>query len=102
MMSEEVSSDSVLKLYASYAKYNLGCGFIAFVLFIQVLWMCSNSLSNLWLVKWTDYSDKTITTFSMEFWAYGYIIVGFLYGLFAFIRSLLTAYSSPKMSIFIH
>lgn len=64
--------------------------------------MVSNSLSNMWLVRWTDYSDGTISSFSMEFWAYGYIVVGFAYGVFAFIRALLVAYSSPKMSIFIH
>ena len=102
MMAESVSESSVLKLYASYARYNLGFGYIAFVLFMQALWMVSNSLSNLWLVKWTDYSDGTITSKSMNFWAYGYIIVGFVYGFFAFIRALLVAYSSPKMSLYIH
>lgn len=101
-MAETVSSDSVLKLYASYAKYNLGFGYITFVLFIQALWMLCNSLSNLWLVRWTDYSDGTNTSFSMEFWAYGYIIIGFVYGLFAFVRALLVAHSSPRMSNFIH
>ena len=102
MMAETTSTDSVLKLYASYAKYNLGFGYIAFVLFIQALWMVCNSLSNLWLVKWTDFSDGSIDSFSMEFWAYGYIIIGFVYGFLAFIRSLLVAHSSPKMSILIH
>jgi ATP-binding cassette, subfamily C (CFTR/MRP), member 1 len=102
MMAEEVSVDSVLKLYASYAKYNLGFGFIAFVLIIQALWMCTNSLSNLWLVRWTDYSDGVDKTFSMEFWAIGYIILGFIYGFLAFVRSLTAASSSPKMSNYIH
>jgi ATP-binding cassette, subfamily C (CFTR/MRP), member 2 len=64
--------------------------------------MCGNSLSNLWLVKWTNYSDGTITDHSMKFWTFGYIIIGFLYGFFAFIRFLMIAYSSPKMSLKIH
>lgn len=102
MMSEEVTSESVLKLYASYARYNLGFGYIAFVLFIQTLWMCSNSLSNLWLVEWTNFSDGTITDYSMDFWAFGYVIIGVVYGLLAFFRALLVGHSSPKMSLFIH
>ena len=102
MMNEEVTSESVLKLYASYARYNLGFGYFGFILLVQVAWMCSNSLSNLWLVRWTDYSDNSSRTFSMNFWAFGYLIVGFVYGLLAFIRSLMIANSSPKMSEFIH
>ena len=72
------------------------------ILIFQILWMCSNTLSNLWLLKWTDFSDGSIKAFSMEFWGIGYIIIGFLYGSFAFFRSLLIANSSPKMSSYIH
>lgn len=103
MMAEEVGDNiSVMKLYGSYAKYNLGFGYIAFILFIQILWMLSNSTTNLWLVKWTDYSDGSSDAFSTEFYIVGYVVIGFLYGFFALIRSLLISNSSPKMSNFIH
>lgn len=103
MMAEEVGDNiSVMKLYGSYAKYNLGFGYIAFILFIQILWMLSNSATNLWLVKWTDYSDGASDAYNTEFYIVGYVVIGFLYAFFALIRSLLISNSSPKMSNYIH
>lgn len=102
MMAESVSETSVLKLYASFVRYNMGFCFVGLMLLAQACWMVSNSVSNLWLVKWTDYSDGTSDEMSMEFWEYGYIVVGVIYGTFAFIRALMNSVSSPEMSLKIH
>lgn len=102
MMVEEVTSESVFKLYGSYAKFNLGFGYMTLIIFTQILWMCTNSVSNLWLSKWTDYSDGASTAHSTQFYVVGYIILGFFYAVLALARSLLVAYSSPKMSTHIH
>lgn len=64
--------------------------------------MLCNSLSNIWLVKWTDYSDGASTSYSTEFYLIGYIIIGILYATFSFIRALMTSCSSAKMSDTIH
>lgn len=105
MMAEEVNTESVFKLYASYARYNIGYAYMGLILIVQACWMVSNSLSNIWLLKWTDYSDGHGGfggDYDMGFYVGLYILIGFFYGLFAFIRSLLVAHSSPKMSQFIH
>ena len=103
MVAEEMNSgSSILKLYRSYAQYNLGYGFFALILLVQVLWMSSNAFSNLWLIWWTDYSDGASESHSMNFYVGIYVLIGFLYALFALIRALLLAYSGPKMSSFIH
>ena len=103
MMAEEVSNVSVLKLYGSYVKYNLGWGYMLIIIIIQIIWAACNSMTNLWLVFWCDsYAPGTKLTYSLDFYIVGFIIFGFLYAFVAFIRALLIANSSHKMSDFIH
>lgn len=92
-------------LYASYARYNIGYLYTLLVLLVQAGWMVANSVSNLWLLKWTDYSDGSGgfgEKYDMGFYVGMYIFIGFCYGLLAYIRAVLVANSSPKMSLFIH
>jgi len=76
------------------------------ILIMQILWMLCNSTTNLWLIQWTDYYAKLDegikTQYSQTFYIVGYVIFGCIYAILALIRSLLIAYSSPKMSLLIH
>jgi hypothetical protein len=55
MMAEEMApSDTGLKLYKSFAKYNRGYLYMALIILCQVIWMAFNAASNLWLAAWTE------------------------------------------------
>lgn len=74
---------------------------------MQVLWMASNAFTNLWLAKWSERNealiqDPTEKLPSNSTYLEVYIAVGLLYGTFAFLRALMIAYASPKMSLVIH
>jgi ABC-type multidrug transport system fused ATPase/permease subunit len=69
--------------------------------------MASNAGSNLWLAKWSERHETTINEPEKDLPSNGYyleiyIFIGIVYGTFAFIRALMIAYSSPKMSLVIH
>ena len=103
MVAEEVSDASVLKLYGSYVKYNLGWGYMLIILIIQIIWAGCNSMTNLWLVFWCDsYAPEATLTYSLDFYIVGFIIFAFCYAFVAWLRAILIANSSPKMSDFIH
>jgi ATP-binding cassette subfamily C (CFTR/MRP) protein 2 len=103
MMAEEVApSDTGLKLYASFAKYNGGYLYMGLILLCQIIWMGFNASTNLWLASWTESESQVPQKHPSEFYIKWYIVLGIFYGLFAFFRSLLVSYSSPKMSTFIH
>lgn len=67
------------------------------ILLVKVIWMFFNALSNVWITFWTE-ND----THSDNYYLNYYILFGVLYGTMAFIRAVLVAYSSPKMSTTIH
>lgn len=77
------------------------------IFLMQILWMASNSFSNLWLAKWSERNealihDPTEKLPSNNTYLEVYIAAGLLYGTFAFLRALMIAYASPKMSLVIH
>jgi ABC-type multidrug transport system fused ATPase/permease subunit len=95
------------KLYKSFAKYNRGYGFMACIFLIQVAWMLVNAFSNMWLAHWSERNlyekelGKTDLPSNSEYLNV-YVAVGIIYGTLAFVRALMIAYSSPKMSEVIH
>jgi ATP-binding cassette subfamily C (CFTR/MRP) protein 1 len=73
------------------------------IVIVQIIWAGCNAMTNLWLVFWTDsYAPGSTLTYGLDFYIVGYIIFGFLYAFVAYIRALLIANSSPKMSDLIH
>ena len=73
------------------------------ILVVQIVWCVCNTVTNMWLVEWTDsYAPDSPITYGPNFFIVGYVIFGFLYALIAWFRALLIAHSSPKMSNLIH
>jgi hypothetical protein len=73
------------------------------IMIVQIIWAGCNSMTNLWLVFWTDsYAPNSTLGYTLDFYIVGYIIFGFLYAFVAWIRAIMIASSSPKMSDFIH
>lgn len=77
------------------------------IFLVQVIWTILNAGSNLWLSRWSERHLKMTKLNEPDQPTNGYylgiyIAIGFFYGTFAFIRALMVAYSSPKMSILIH
>lgn len=101
-MTEEVAAgDASFDLYKAYSKYNGGYWFLFLVLFIQTVWMFFNALSNVWITFWTT-KEGTPEGHDNDYYLNYYIILGVMYGTTAFLRNLLVAYTSPKMSNRIH
>ena len=76
---------------------------MAIILIVQIIWAGCNAMTNLWLVLWTDsYGPDNKLGHTLDFYIVGFIIFGFLYAFVAWIRALLIANSSPKMSDLIH
>ncbi len=107
MMAEEDGGDVGFSLYLSYARYNKGYCYVAMVILVQVVWMASNAASNLWMSKWSrrnlEVTELHMTGIpSNAEYVEVYVVIGFLYGTFAFIRALMVSFSSPRMSEIIH
>ena len=75
---------------------------MAIVFFIQLLWLLTNSLNNIWLAKLSEKSVGVLTKHTLAFLAVGYLILAVIFATFAFVRSILLAYSTPLMSTEIH
>jgi ATP-binding cassette subfamily C (CFTR/MRP) protein 1 len=100
MMTEEsTGGDASWQLYRSYSKYNGGNWFIFALLIAMFGWMMFNAASNIWISVWTEHADESR---SDSYYLNYYIIIGVFYAFFAFIRALILAFASPKMSAFIH
>lgn len=79
---------------------------MACIFLIQIFWMGSNAFSNLWMARWSERHQEMENPDNHEpsndFYLEVYIGIGILYGTLAFMRALMVAFSSPKMSLYIH
>jgi ABC-type multidrug transport system fused ATPase/permease subunit len=93
-------------LYKSFARYNRGYGFVGCIFLIQTLWMGVNAYSNMWLKHWSERNEDVKNGYPAKYtndtFLEVYIALGIVYGTLAFIRALMMAYCSPKMSEVIH
>jgi ATP-binding cassette, subfamily C (CFTR/MRP), member 1 len=78
---------------------------MAMIMVIQVLWMASNSASNLWMAHWSERAEEIASgksDFGNDFYIGIYAAIAVVYATLAFIRALALAFSYPKMSLLIH
>lgn len=85
-------------LYKSYSDFNGGWKFLVPLLFAKVGWLIANTAFNVWLTFWTGDQFGQTSGFYIQW----YVIIGVIYGVFAFFRALIFAFSNVRMSSHIH
>lgn len=68
------------------------------VLFAKIGWLIANTIFNIWLTFWTENSFEKDDHFYINW----YVIIGCIYGVFAFLRALIFAFSNVRMSAYMH
>ena len=100
MMSEETNRDEAgYKIYQLYASLQGGILWFIAMSVVVVIWIIFNTSFNIWLTIWTGDTEGKHTD---DYYLGIYITIGVLYGLAAFVRALIMAFSSPRMSAIIH
>lgn len=101
MMAQESSKDEAgFTLYQAFASFQGGIMWVIGIGISVILWIFFNTAFNIWLTVWTN--DKNQINHTNDYYIGIYVTIGVMYGVAAFLRALIQAFSTPRMSHIIH
>ncbi len=68
------------------------------ITFAKLGFLAANTFFNIWLTFWTENTYNKDDHFYINI----YLLLGFIYGIFAFCRALIFAFSNVRMSAYMH
>lgn len=99
MISEDTGVGEIpWTLYKAYFDFNGGMIFVVGVLIVKTIWVFLQVMFNIWLTFWTNDTFGRTDKFYINW----YVGIGVVYGVSAFLRALIFAFSNVRMSKHMH